>query len=774
MKLTLRTFFLVIASFLENTISAQSPTSSIKFYDEHSFLIGKVTDLKKETLIGASISVSGFTTITDSKGEYSLPLNLSVGDYKIVVSYLGYTTLIQHIDLKLGKNKFDFLLEEANTLLQTTTVTAGKYDKPLSEVTVSLEVLKPDLIENVNTRKLDDVLQKVPGVNIIDGQANIRGGSGWSYGAGSRVLLLVDDIPALQADAGFPSWKDIAVENIEQVEVLKGAASALYGSSAMNGIINVRTGFAKSEPETKMSTSYVGYLSPSDPQKKWWTNMPYESTTSILHKQKFGNLDVAASIYYANQNYPWKEWYDKYGRFTLNLKYKITEKLSIGVNTNYNQGSSQYYLYWQDMGAGAYIGTASAYNKSDRTRYNIDPYLNYFDDNGNRHKILSRFYSVDNALGNAQSNKSQLYYLEYQFQKKFKNEVVLTTGLVHSNAGVSAALYGDTTYNSQNNAAYLQLDKKWNKLNVSFGARYESNAINGPLVINYPDGSKDTSSTNGKISEARPVFRLGLNYQVGTSTFLRGSIGQGYRFPTIAELYISTIAGSFPVIPNPNLTSETGYTAEIGIKQGIKKINFQGFFDLALFYQRYNNMMEFLASSRIVPSFQSQNVGNTEIKGFEASFTGEFKISTSVKSQFLVGYTYINPTYRDFTNTLKVNSTDTNNVLKYRFRHNFKFDGAVEVNKFSFGAGVIYNSNMEAVDKILELLIPGLPKFRLLHTMGFMTLDLRTAYKFKLTKLSLILANATNTEYSYRPGILELPRNFQVRIDQTIKYKKRS
>ncbi len=758
MKITVHLFIFLLVVFNYTYLSAQNSITKVS-------VTGKVYGTKNETLIGAAVTLNSLTAITDINGVYNLSGEVNPSSNKIVVSYLGYTTLSKSIDLVAGDNKLDFNLEEANTLLQTTTVTTGKYDKPLSEVTVSLEVLKPNIIENVNTRRLDDVLQKVPGVNIIDGQANIRGGSGWSYGAGSRVLLLVDDIPALQADAGFPNWKDIAVENIEQVEVLKGAASALYGSSAMNGIINVRTGFAKSEPETKISTSYVGYLSPSDPAKKWWTSMPYESNTYILHKQKFNNLDVAASLYYGNQNYPWKDWYDKYGRFTLNLRYRITEKLSIGVNSNYNQGSSQYYLYWHDMGAGAYVGTESAYNKSDRTRFNIDPYLNYFDKNGNRHKIMSRFYSIDNALGNAQANKSQLYYIEYQFQKKFENDLVLTSGLVHSNAAVSAQLYGDTTYTSQNNAAYLQLDKKWNKLNVSFGARYESNAVNGPVIVNYPDGSKDVISNGGKISEGRPVFRLGLNYQVGQATYLRASAGQGYRFPTIAELYISTLAGSFPVVPNPALTSETGYTAEIGIKQGIKVESFQGFFDFALFYQSYNNMMEFLASPRIFLSFQSQNVGNTEIKGFETSFAGEYKINADTKSQFLLGYTYIDPKYRDITDILLKNSSSGTNVLKYRFRHNFKFDGAIDIYNFSFGAAVIYNSNMESIDKVLEFL-PDVTKYRAAHTDGFVTLDLRTSYKFSQTKLSLILANATNSEYSYRPGILEVPRNFQIRIDQ--------
>ena len=87
-------------------------------------------------------------------------------------------------------------------------MTAGKFEKPLGEVTVSLDVLKPRLIQNTNATSVDNVLVKVPGVTIVDGQASIRGGAGFSYGAGTRVLILVDDIPALQADAGFPNWSD--------------------------------------------------------------------------------------------------------------------------------------------------------------------------------------------------------------------------------------------------------------------------------------------------------------------------------------------------------------------------------------------------------------------------------------------------------------------------------------------------------------------------------------------------------------------------------------
>jgi iron complex outermembrane receptor protein len=69
-----------------------------------------------------------------------------------------------------------------------------------------MEILKPSLIENTNTVSLEQAIERLPGVDIIDGQANIRNGSGWSYGAGSRVLVMVDDIPMLAADAGDAKW----------------------------------------------------------------------------------------------------------------------------------------------------------------------------------------------------------------------------------------------------------------------------------------------------------------------------------------------------------------------------------------------------------------------------------------------------------------------------------------------------------------------------------------------------------------------------------------
>ena len=114
-------------------------------------------------------------------------------------------------------------------------------------------------MKNKNTTNIQTAIEQVPGVTITDGQANIRGGSGWSYGAGTRVQVMVDDMPLISGDAGQAQWSLISTENINQVEVIKGASSALYGSSALNGVINIRTAYPSSEPETKVNFHHGFY-----------------------------------------------------------------------------------------------------------------------------------------------------------------------------------------------------------------------------------------------------------------------------------------------------------------------------------------------------------------------------------------------------------------------------------------------------------------------------------------------------------------------------------
>ena len=209
-----------------------------------------------------------------------------------------------------------------------------------------------------------------------------------------------------------------------------------------------------------------------------------------------------------------------------------------------------------------------------------------------------------------------------------------------------------------------------------------------------------------------------------------------------------------------------------GVQTCALPICFQGFLDMALFTSEYKNMMEFLVSPDAIAKtgtfgFQSLNVGNTRINGFEVSVAGQGRVG-SITPSVLIGYTYIDPKFKNFTRADSLASTANYNVLKYRFRHNFKFDAEMSHAKFSVGAAVLYNSNMEAIDRIFDLVIKGVNAFRTQHDKGFITADIRAAYKFTpKIKMSVIGANIFNEEYAYRPGLVEAPRNLQARVDWT-------
>ena len=757
---------------------------------QNALLRGTITDaVNGEALLGATVRAGVSGTAADLDGRYSL--SLAPGTYEISVSYTGYTPKSLTIRLVAGETReLNIQLDNSDNLLQTATVTSGKFEKPLGEVTVSMDVIKSKLIENTNSTSVDEVLVKVPGVTILDGQASIRGGAGYSNGAGTRVLILVDDIPALQPDAGLPNWDDFPVENISQLEVLKGAASALYGSSAMNGIINIRTGYAKDKPETEVAVFGKTWDSPADDRKKWWgTNssgilQPVETGFSFAHRQKYNRLDVVLGAYGLYRDSYSRDTYSRYGRVNPNFRYRATDRLTLNLNSNFNFGRSGSFFIWgNDSTLAHQAGVGSASFTRGRLRFNIDPSAQYLDRFGNRHKLLSRYFYIHNNNSGNQSNDSRLYYGEYQFQRSMDEIGLVTTmGVVGMYNTVDAEIYSNASYRSRNLAGYLQADyKPIQRLNLSAGLRYEQNVQNSPDSI-FLRTELLGVIPGGQVKEAKPVFRFGANFQAAQATYFRASWGQGYRYPTIAEKFVSTDFGvGNSVAPNPALTSETGWTAELGVKQGLRLGSWQGYVDLTGFVSEYQKMMEFVLDSiyfdfmatppGLAARFQSQNTGDTRITGWEFSLVGQGKIGPGTLS-LLTGFTSTNPRYKVFNDSLRINvykASDSSNVLKYRFRNTFKFDAEYALSRFAMGASVQYNSHMESIDAIFEFGLPGVHDFRVANNKGFTLVDLRASYKLtKSLKISAICGNLLNEEYTVRPALLEAPRNYTLRLDWKI------
>lgn len=709
----------------------------------------------EEPLVGAAVIAGQLGSYTDSKGFFMLDNRTT----EVEISYIGYET-INCILQDLLVDDILIKMKPAAALLKTAVVTGSRYENSLERSTVSIDVIKPQFIKSINSVDMEDVMNRVPGVQMIDGQINIRGGAGFSYGAGSRVMLLINDMPALQPDAGLINWSDIPVENIAQVEVLKGAASTLYGSAAMNGIVNIKTGYPTAKPTTEASISYTHFMDPKDPKKVWWDQAPNAKMYSILHKRKIKKLDlVASALVYSLDSYNQFTTQDR-SRFTIETRYRHSDRLNYGLNINYNQNENSNFFLW-NFRAG-YEGLESTVSSGDRQRYTIDPFIHYTDGGGSKHKLKGRYYSVDNNNNLNQSNTSQNYYGEYQFQKEIKNlGLNITTGAVYSTLNTDSALFGDAEFKARNSAAYVQLDEKINEnLTMTAGVRYEYNSLTTPDVF-LGDTITDVGRRDGAV-----ISRVAANYKVYDYTFLRASWGQGYRFPTIVERYIRTSFSSFEIFPNVNLKPEYGWASEIGIKQGMKLFGFDFFVDASRFWQEYNDMMEFVFYTANGNSgFQAQNIGNTSINGYEINLGGTAHI-LGIPTTVYGGYTYIDPKYRDFEeNEVIRNSLSTDqNVLKYRTKHNFKMDVEVDVKELKIGANVERVSHMINVDTQLEI-FNNIGQYRKAFNDGYLLYGARVSYTLKGITVNVLMKNIANVEYTQRPGLLEEPRNVSLRLD---------
>jgi len=763
--------------------------SAMLVQGQQAAVTGQISDAESgETLIGVNILELNSQTgaSTDENGNYRL--SLPEGEAILRITYVGYEKEEYELQLVGGQTQIlNISLTLASRLMDQVVVTGSRFEKKLGEETVSMEIILPKQLENINAVRVDDAISRVPGVNVLDGQVNIRGGAGYSYGAGTRVLLLYNDMPILQADAGFPNWSTVPIENIGQVEIIKGAASALYGSSAINGIINLRSAEPVTKPFFQISTFGTLYNNPRNNidsngvQKAFWresdtVQTPHQTGLSVAYRKKFGRLDVTAGGYFYKEESFRQGEFDNRGRLSLLTRYRFAkvDGLSVGLNLNSQVGESGSFFIWNGQGAEAYkswdlIGLPTI---TKGFRLTIDPFLNYFDSRGNRHRVQLRYNQVDNDNNNDQGNFSKFYYGEYQYQRQFEDQnLTLTMGGVANAVTVTADLYADSVrvgtefvqvgdpLNGSNFAGYAQVDKKFfNTLNITLGGRLEANKIS------FTD------------TEQKFVFRAGANYQIAEYTYIRASWGQGYRFPTIAEKFIQTSLGGGPpspltpiVAPNPDLVSETGWNSEIGIKQGLRIGKFDMLADLSFFYQEYLAMMEFTFFQQgLLSGFQSRNIGDTRIYGTEFTLGGTGKVGKHPVT-LMGGYTYIKPEYQEFTPELDELSSCDENLLSYRNQHTFKAESEITLGTLTLGTNLQYYSHMECIDAIFEILLPDVAEFREQNNNGDWIWDLRAGVKIgDHINVTGIVKNVMNREYAIRPARIDPPRNYTLRVSYTL------
>ncbi len=783
----------------EVILTRLASTAILYFISNCSFaqtsLKGTIKDsTSQEGLIGVVVSVdSTQNTTTDLNGHYKI--SVSAGKHRVTFTYITYRSKVVTLNASGDEMTENIVLQPESQGLQMTVVSASMYGKNIEEENVSMQVLKSETIESIGTKEVDEAMDYVPGVNLIDQQVNIRGGSGWTYGAGSRVLILVDGLPELTPDASDVIWDFLPLEQIQQIEVIKGASSVLYGSGALDGVINVRTAWPTSTPSTTINFYQGLYADPSVPGSVWWKGVqqPYFNGLSFTHSHKLGQFDLIVSGNLQNEISYEKGANDQRARigFTARYRFKHIDGLMVGLKTNYMYQNDATYLGWANDTTGILrplggdTGKGSTLINAVFRRLVIDPFINYYTPGGSRITLQARYFLSSNVdFGSDKGSIAQSYYYELQYQKKFKHDITLTAGLVYTKDMVNAQLYGNRT--EFNQAGYLQAEKKLfhEKLSLTGGIRYETVTV---------DSDKEHSPV---------VFRAGANYKLGKATYLRASYGQGYRFPSIAEKYVNTNVGGISIFPNPDIKPETGYSSEIGINQGMKIGNWMGYADLALFETQYKNLINFSFNYWQLPGtpiiklnfdslgFKSVNVENALVYGADFSYTAAGKI-WGIPVKFIAGFTPVMPInldQRDSVNKYESehpglssstkDSLSKTEILNYRSLYSGKLGIEISYKKLTYGINVRYISYMVNMDPIFigtETLpylpphfepIPGISDWREKHHTGYAIVDMHLAYQYNdAVKVLFIVKNIFNQAYMVRPALLGPPQNFTLQVN---------
>ena len=804
----LKTFIIIFIAIFLGNFNAIAQKTIVK---------GKVTDKSSGyalPFVNVGVKEKAIGTSTDLNGEYIL--NLDTGTVVITFSSMGYEMRNEKVDIKNDKTiKLNVTLGTTSYNLNTLVITGSKYEQEAQRTINTIEVLKPNLLDNKSGSRVDKSLEQIPGLTIIDNEPQIRAGSGFSSGLGSRVLILMDEIPILRADAGRPAWNFLPTEDIEQIEVIKGASSVIYGSSAVNGAINFRTAYPKEKMETRVKAFVTMY---SKPEREYAT--PWEGMNPILygaefkHSHRMGNFDLVLGGSYSHDpgyigsaiikpgdggntyidpRYKNEGEYDKRGRFNFATRYRSKKiaGLSAGINGNILYSLNAQTFFWRDSDTNMYRSFPGSVTNFKDFMFYLDPYVKYYKKNGASHALRNRYFYSNNQADNNQSTMSHFVYNEYQYSQKLAklHDLILTAGVANIYVYCNGHIFsGDTTGNatkklSDNFSAYMQLEQKiLKRLTYLVGGRWEFYDIDGKI-------------------ENKPIFRAGLNMEMTKATFIRASFGQGYRYPSIGERYISTKVGKFGFYSNPGLKSETSWNVELGVKQFFQIFTFTGFLDVAGFYQRYTNFIEFNAgmwgsSPDITKNFGFKfiNTGEAKIQGIDGSLAGQADIGKNFTWNILVGYTFslpvtLNPhdvyyedSLRNIHLTYIKSSSDTaGNILKYRVQHLGKFDTELSYKKsISAGFSVRYYSYMVNVDNFFMtldtpgMLNTGYAGYRETHKSGTFICDARISYNclkyagVKHLRLALVMNNIFNTEFSSRPLRADPPRSTSIQVSYTI------
>ena len=685
-------------------------------------LHGTVVDARTtEPLPGVQIVVQGtfFGTTTAQDGSYELVL--PPGRYTIVARMLGYQKEKRSVTVAPGQTtELNFRLRETVLKAPEVVVTASKRYQSVENAPVSVSILSSQDIRARNYLNLDEFLAVAPGVTLVNSQVNIRGSSGYNMGAGSRVLFLVDGVPMMPGDSGDIKWDVIPVDQVDRVEVVKGAGSALYGSSALGGVINVTTKEPGDVPETSVRALAGVYDRPPYPDWRWTSRLLRFSEWSVSHSRRVGTVGVLASVKRSeSMGYKQNGYYSRWNGF---LKLTSTPRadnrvaLILSGSTD-NYGSN---LMWPDQSRALEVApeaigdhirsqkllTALQWRRVQSSNLAFRFRLSSFANNWTDYFHDSHDYSRARTFG-----------AEFQTDYLVANRHPVTFGLEARYDRVHANIFGKRR--ARDLASYVQLEWHFSNLWLAnFGVR------------------QDFHWRNGTALERQLSPKLGVVWHYLDSGTFRASVGSGFRAASIAEAYSQTFVSGIQVRPNPDLKAERGWTAELGLTQRFGSISASA----SLFYDRFHDLIE--PQADVSNTVRFANVTEARLQGAELGLQAARRLLQGT-ARLSVNYVYLDT--RDLT---------LNEPLAYRARHTVQNSLSWQRGRWMLGLDYRYVSRLERVQiywrdervpqKVLDL------RAGLSTRAGLFTFEIDNALNYAYTQIERNLQPIRNFRLSYR------------------------
>jgi len=568
MKQIIIIFVMII---LYHTIQAQNKISGI------------ITDQDNKPLPGASVFMPEINkgTVSDNVGKYELS-NLPNGKVKIQFSYIGYTNKIETVVLNGSSLQMNITLTFSIIGTEEIVITGG-YNSTQHENAVKIEILKLNPRATKSTPNFMEVLTKIPGVDMISK------GSGIS----KPVIrgLSMNDILVLNNGVRYENYQysshhplGIDEFGIDDIEVIKGPASLLYGSDAIGGVIN----FIKEKPapvgtvigdyNLQLFSNTLGItnnLGIKGTSKKFFGGLRFGQKTNAdfvqgggayVPNSRFNEYSLKTNAGYTGKIGSFKLFYD-YNKQKLGL---VEDEALDAITARGRENK----IWYQQLNT----HLLSSQNKMYLGKFKLDINSAY------QNTELTHFGDV-----NVYELQMKLATLTYETRLYLPSDVnseyiIGLQGMNQSNTNINdreTILLPNATTSNYSAFGLLQ-HTFFEKLKLQAGIRYDKKSIGSEAV-----GEPETSAYRSSIDKNYDSYSgsLGATYNVSEKLLLRANLASAYRTPNLAELTSNGQHETRYEVGDNNLVPEKSYEADVSMHYHADNFTI----DLAGFYNRIQN-----------------------------------------------------------------------------------------------------------------------------------------------------------------------------------------